>query len=104
MSNETKFTAGTWRLTDQDWSESKFITCDKRKGMDDIAEVPHAFDSQIHFEREQLANAHLIATAPDLYGALKELLDTEGIIVSFHNREIVKKLLAKARGETNETN
>ena len=52
-------------------------------------------------EQEQLANAHLISAAPDLYAALQSLLavnEGEGG-TEYHAQDIARAALAKARGE-----
>lgn len=53
---------------------------------------------------EVIANAHLIAAAPDMYGALDMLMDTSGpgdaAQLLAEERENIMEILAKARGET----
>jgi hypothetical protein len=54
--------------------------------------------------QRDLANAHLIAAAPDMYEALSYLLerewqDDEGEMTLENARNMSKKALAKARGE-----
>lgn len=57
-------------------------------------------------ENENLANANLIAAAPDLYAALEEARGTiqalidEGYIGLVDQRERIDAELAKARGES----
>lgn len=55
-------------------------------------------------ESKEIANAHLISTAPELYSVLKEWVDykTDGGVDALFELEILKsmkKVLKKARGE-----
>ena len=56
-------------------------------------------------DKHNLSNAHLIAAAPDLYAALKDIYDTfwgasnGDRIWTFNMQRFAKAALAKARGE-----
>ncbi|UCS82870.1 ead/Ea22-like family protein [Yersinia phage vB_YenS_P400] len=72
-----KGTPGAWDLVIDDDSEDGVITSDFRDGMIEIAVVIGAhpesgFDSE--FQMEQLANAKLIAAAPELLEALQTIV------------------------------
>jgi hypothetical protein len=63
MMSETRWTPGPWNIIEGD--SVVFIESAKRK----IAATNHA-PYWHHFSEIDLANAHLIAAAPDLYAAL----------------------------------
>jgi hypothetical protein len=74
--SEPKFTPGPWHFLEahshnDEWSRDKPLTiCDEKRD-DDLANVFSADDSTVLTTREEaIANAHLIAAAPDLYHAL----------------------------------
>lgn len=106
---EPKFTKSPWlvyRESDgfgsQDWDE--IIV-----GMGTYNESPSCYESHHKVsvsaepeDEEGIANANLIAAAPDMYQVLQLLLNAEGVITQPQNRRIIKQLLAKARGEKGE--
>lgn len=57
-----------------------------------------------HYDEQAIANARLIAAAPDLLASVNEFVDAFGDIIGFARGEAVmeraKAALAKARGET----
>lgn len=81
--SEAKHTPGDWFLNEADgtirsraWGESDqmgdyqgVIVCDLSAGLGGWP------DARPHAKPETLANARLIAAAPDLYSALRDLLD-----------------------------
>ena len=82
--SETRFTPGPWRfLEGKDYDEGANVgrpltVCGGNN--DDLANVYSADDSTVSVSRaEAVANAHLIAAAPDLYEALELLLATPEI-------------------------
>ena len=110
MSKETKFTEGEWVIYDVDdnWgaNEGELI----------IGMASYNDDYSNHFcshkiliedsDAESIANAHLIAAAPEMYEMLLKLRDdVDNVIESagwyFDNEELenIDKLLSKARGE-----
>lgn len=90
MSNE-KFTKGPW------YAKNDLFVCNTVN--DDVAIVlcDNIFDDAS--KAEAMAEASLIAAAPEMYEMLKQLLDAEGVIKTNHNRSAIKQLLSKARGE-----
>lgn len=99
--SEAKFTKGPWNAKDGMWIDGCYITSSSRIGMVKICSVDsayldgHANDS---FESEQLANAHLIAAAPELYDMLASIENDAGEIPKdFWDK--IQATLAKARGE-----
>ena len=98
---EAKFTKGEWLLTEDNFVDGCVLTSTERVGMSEICEISAAYldgGSENSFEREQLANAHLIAAAPDMYKALEDIIDTG--YLDYTSRYIpVFDLLKKARGE-----
>ena len=91
--SEPRFTKGEWEVTIYE-SETKI---DLWSGDDRIYHKDiNIADNE--WRAEQVANAHLIAAAPEMYEMLEnihEILDDEFDGVKFDIRE----LLAKARGE-----
>ena len=86
MSNETKFTEGEWHV-------DSYVEVDGsvRVVMGNIIITYHG-----HATDEDVANAHLIASAPEMYSELQNLLH-DSMDCDEYNR--IEKLLAKARGE-----
>jgi len=99
--NKVKFTKGKWVVVDGDnFSKEIEITTNGRletsKGS--ICEMDIAFGGKHGIE--QMANAHLIAVAPDMYKELSELAEW----LKYREdcklwSERVNNLLASARGE-----
>ena len=105
MSGE-KFTKGEWVVYLDDDSEQIVI------GADSYNKDPSEYfschkmmvDCDVDDE-EAVANAHLIAAAPDMYEKLKEILEyIEESIGESDGTRSIETLLAKARGESNEKN
>lgn len=74
MSETPKFTPGTWEVEAHD-NGCVFVTSDELIGNGDIADLYHIWmgdgggeDNKIVTKENALANAHLIAAAPELYG------------------------------------
>ena len=90
MNNETKFTKGEWEAVVDDSLEKTAIIYLSNKGGINISGAPDC-----------IANAHLIKTAPKLYGMLDEFVSAveddsfEGFLYKYKE---AKKLLAEARG------
>ena len=102
MSDESKHTAGPWQVNDCDWDRfGKTYWVESEEGQF-ICEVVR--NSQFR----EVANAHLIAAAPNMYSALDSapVLSEPESIESFVTRYIAwfgerrEKALAKARGES----
>lgn len=95
---EAKFTDGNWKV-DKSYETMLMVSTENglpisqvecEKGEDEFGPV-------IRPSIESLANAHLIAAAPKMYGALETILELGKL--SPHQEDIVSKILAKARGE-----
>lgn len=123
MSN-TKFTPGEWQWvngkTDELWNGADLViaypslrTKERFKGRDYSLPkfIIDAAEGLEYMDEEKAANAHLIASAPDLYEQLQEALEIlEGIFQSHNviNASMyleeddlisIKSALSKARGE-----
>jgi len=102
--SETKFTRGDWSLSVDEFFDGCILISTQRAGMVEICEIESAYldaNKDNQFEVEQLANANLIAAAPEMYEALElinETIDQVGL-VRFKSAINIEKLLAKARGE-----
>ena len=91
MSNQPKWTPGPWK---------------KREGAEWIIDgaVDYGRVASVGLgRRDVIANAHLIAAAPDLYTALEELLGAYTIDAGEVDRRLARKdaenALRKARGQ-----
>lgn len=88
------------RFTKGDWSVDEYIGIDEsiRVMVGNILISYHG-----HATEEDVANAHLIAAAPEMYGVLQLICDVANGKTEFSLDEIdvlaVEELLAKARGE-----
>jgi hypothetical protein len=93
--SETKFTPGPWVLIEGEFDSEVEVTTDIRQenskgnicGMDIYFDGSHGV--------EQPANAHLIASAPEMYEILEFISENP----SETNVIAIRKILAKARGE-----
>jgi len=99
--SEEKFTKGDWVIQEGDtFVDGSNIASELREGMIPIVEVKYAYlddEEMTEIETEQLANAHLISAAPQMYRMLETLINRYPN--SPHIQDPVIKLLAKARGE-----
>ena len=94
--NSNQFTQGKWSQSHREQPDGMYITQvydDKGQAICDLNW--HSVDTETGFKTDRQENAHLIATAPEMYAALENLLCLEGII----DTSKIKALLAKARGE-----
>lgn len=90
MGTKTKFTRGTWAIQDGGYGMIGVVF---RKGFGVLVGIK---------DSETVANAHLIAAAPELYKALEDLLYYAEDYSPRHYTmavENAEKALAKARGE-----
>ena len=98
MSGETKFTPGPWRIGN---SSPLLFGSVRGNGMEPLGFVygPNAVESSEVYRRA-IADAHLIAAAPELYEACKKLLywaDTIAPTPELANdRKMAIAVLAKA--------
>lgn len=102
MTNETKYTPTPWELCPAKRPNAYHITSESRHWSVacSLETVGCSNPDKDIPDQEALANAHLIAAAPELYEALAELLDAIG---GRESTDIFCKsavaALAKARGE-----
>ena len=108
MSKETKFTGGEWFINK---IYSTMLQIDSDKGSVCVVDTDAFFNEcEINPSNEQLANAHLIKTAPKLYAMLETLLgnyqvaasiaEHEGYETNYEQDKILSEfLLAETRGE-----
>jgi len=88
--SETKFTPGPWHEIQSEDSDSMLIG-----PLDDRGIMPYCIS---HVESED--DAHLIAAAPEIYDALKNLLEVISWEPYADNEIIIARAaLAKARGQ-----
>jgi hypothetical protein len=96
--SETKFTKGDWAVRPH--GELRFNVCVLSKGVSVYSSVKAVNDATF--------DAHLIATAPEMYDFIKKVFDTQknhyGYAMELHMAMIKlaeesELLLAKARGE-----
>lgn len=94
--SETKFTPGPWMVSDEVHGKGEGIVHIKAK----YEEIAVSWRNAINGDYDEfLANAHLIAAAPDLYEALSLLLSQiDPWLAGYQEAE---QALAKARGITN---
>ena len=99
--SETKFTPGPWK-----WSNAYKASNNENLTWSLLGENGYGIlscDGESNSPQELgesgKANAHLIAAAPDLYKALEELVNADGILGRVNARPKAKAALAKARGE-----
>ena len=102
---EAKFTKGEWKATPDKWDDCH-VTSTERAGMVEICKISSVYfddEDKNDFEIEQIANAHLIAAAPEMYELLKDMVDSincgdeHGLDSEWHVE--ASRVLAKARGE-----
>ena len=96
--SETKFTKGPWVVSEHEDEVSVF--------MGEAVDSPHEYNCSDVWvcdsywsenDETAIANANLIAAAPEMYQMLKKLVEPYGMEDFSH--EEVENLLAKARGE-----
>jgi len=90
--SETKFTKGEWSA----WGERVGII-DKSDSQANGMMMEVAYIEKYDFPDEYIANANLIAAAPDMYAMLEYLREDYGLLTDVGKD--IDKLLAKARGE-----
>jgi len=95
MSNETKFTLGPWKYV----HEQDTRMCSSGQNAHKILAMSGDYEiivSRINVsENEDIANANLIAAAPEMYEALRALSTGEGL----QPGQTIESILLKARGE-----
>ena len=106
----TKFTKGEWSVSELednvDYIRVRGTVPGARFKIANVIDVNHHLECNTHVyakEKQQaIANAHLIAAAPDMYGMLesiaKNMLTTDGGCIE--DMLAIEMLLKKARGET----
>jgi len=87
--SETKFTPGPWELVSKNW-EGRIVNGSDGNWIADLTMYHDTSES----------NAHLIASAPDLYEALELILSDEDYRGSLDAILLAHSALAKARGES----
>ena len=92
--SESKFTKGEWKITLCDASVSVWSG-------DDSITMPKSLNYPNEYRNEVIANAHLIAAAPEMYEAMQEFIARvdKGEIRSKKTYIQFKSILKKARGE-----
>ena len=106
--SETKFTDGPWCVKEIEFDKEYIRVRGTRLGQK--FKIANVIDLKNHHDEskwcradraESLANAHLIAAAPDMYQLLFALSEMNGYELAgfIENTDDLIKLLAKARGE-----
>jgi len=96
--SETKFTKGEWNCIDGTiiGEQVLFVHATElgvNKGI--VCRLTKQVDTHISLSLEEIANAHLIASAPDMYAMLNFIENNPSELNVIH----IRKLLEKARGE-----
>jgi len=86
-----KYTPGPWTTRDTEIIATQFSEC--------IAIVQYPGHGA-NEEAEGLANAHLIAAAPDLLVALENVLRRSGVDLQQDQCDEIRAAIAKAKGRT----
>lgn len=98
----TKFTKREWEVVTEPESSHYLATIDCG-GIMQIHVVTSATDITFAESIERLANAHLIACAPDMYEMLDTLIDSSNpedmLAALIENKAEIESLLKRARGE-----
>lgn len=79
LSTETKFTPGPWKISGKEFHRSVVYTYNNNDGLGDRDGGVATMMTPCNHDKQQLANAALIAAAPDLYEALKLALAAWGL-------------------------
>lgn len=90
--NEAKFTKGEWVARTEEFGGMQIALVYVSGGGFDVSGAPNA-----------IANAHLIAAAPEMYEMLKlaiSLMDGDSIEDFGYQYQEIQTLLTKARGES----
>jgi hypothetical protein len=93
--SETRFTPGPWVWHSED-EDSAWLTSG------DVTVLDYKGCGSHHYEAENPADLSLIASAPDLYAALADLVDVIDRLGAIRSSRMddARAALAKARGET----
>ena len=113
-----KFTKGPWGVSEcrtketkyhphkgQEWVMEMLEIAAFKKDSDKlvcVARIDHRVN-RLSIDEEDIANANLIAAAPDMYEALEEvwrILDSTMPLSRDNRADRIKRILRKARGET----
>ena len=102
--SETKFTKGEWAIlpieNNREYIRIRGVVLGGRYKIANVSDLKnHHNDAEwCKIDRaESMANANLIAAAPDMYKLLIRIQQEGGLSVARHKS--ISKLLAKARGE-----
>ena len=101
-----KFTSGEWRCCDGTQFGEQVLFVDIKDNEAVVCRLTKVVNKEIPLSDEDIANAHLIATAPDMYAMLE---DSRTMLRAFHKNtgsmgaisqvRFIDELLKKARGE-----
>ena len=103
---EAKFTKGDWSVSplevDVNYIRVRGTALGGRFKIANVIDENHHIESNAHIyaleKQEAVANAHLIATAPDMYELLSKM-HLESRFVYGEDYDEVEELLSKARGK-----
>lgn len=100
--SEAKFTKGPWTMNLEGWrGMSSCMAAIDADTHGCLAEVVVKMEDDLMYRSDLLANAHLIAAAPEMYGLLEKLVNPDNCKKDIvHIIGSAENLLAKARGET----
>jgi hypothetical protein len=102
--NNTKFTKGEWKVVDATKIGEQLLFVHV-EGAGVVCRLTKVADTNIPLSKGDIANAHLIAAAPEMYRVLSEVSELADGDMGFatdwllNNTDDLISLLAKARGE-----
>lgn len=104
--SDTKFTPAPWRCVDGTKVGAQVLFVDK-EGEGVVCRLTKSVHTHLPLSEQDIANANLIAAAPDMYKMLEQMTKfrdsysgDEVIQYFLDNTDDIEKLLAKARGES----
>lgn len=86
---KTKHTKGPWKL-----SEGYLIGPD-----DNLVKISLRENSSAHVKEEEVANARLVAAAPELLEALLEIIETEVVLENIDTRKAMAAITKATGGQ-----
>ena len=101
-----KFTSGEWRCCDGTQFGEQILFVDIKDNAAVVCRLTKEVDREVPLSNEDIANAHLIAAAPDMYAILEDsrtmlraFYHNTGSIGAIAQVRLIDDLLKKARGE-----
>ena len=106
----SKFTKGEWRCCDGTQFGEQVLFVDVKDKESVVCRLTKQVNKDIPLSYEDIANAHLIAAAPDMYEALEGMIDMYTALINSgdcgnwdpeEDKEVIaaRKSITKARGD-----